>query len=252
MAGEEPILLCDVAVGIATLTLNRPRVLNALNGPQRRALTEAFLRLDADPEVRAVVLRGNGRCFCAGQDQKESASFDADGAARRIDEYAALYAAMRALGKPLIAALHGHVAGAGLQLALLCDLRIAADDVQLGMTEFAVGSAAIMGSALLLPVVGETVMKRLVMMADFIGADPALRYQLLTEVHPMAALEDRVRVLAAEAASRPPLGVRLTKAWWREMTQAGFEATVAHARHAHAENFAAGGLSHGARRFIAH
>jgi enoyl-CoA hydratase/carnithine racemase len=250
MPNEDAILLCEIAAGVATLTLNRPAVLNALNGPQRRGLTEAFLRLDSDPAVRAVVLRGAGRSFCAGQDQKESVGFDAAGAAGRIDEYAALYAAIRALGKPLIAALHGHVAGAGLQLALLCDLRIAAAETRCGMTEFAVGSAAIMGSALLLPIVGETVMKRLVMMADFISAEVALGCGLVTELHPATTWDSRVAALAAEAATRAPLGVRLTKNWWRQMSQPQFDAMVLHAHHAHAENFAAGGLSQGARRFV--
>ena len=250
MPDEDAILLCDVADGVATLTLNRPAVLNALNSAQRRGLTEAFLRLDADAAVRAVVLRGAGRSFCAGQDQKESARFDAVGAARRIDEYAALYAAIRSLGKPLIAALHGHVAGAGLQLALLCDLRIAAADTRCGMTEFAVGSAAIMGSALLLPIVGETVMKRLVMMADFIPAGEALRCGLLTEVHPDAELASRITTLAAEATTRAPLGVRLTKSWWRQMSQPQFDEMVAQAHRVHAENFASGGLSQGAKQFV--
>jgi enoyl-CoA hydratase/carnithine racemase len=250
MPDDDPILLCDIAEGVATLTLNRPAVLNALNGPQRRALTEAFLRLDTDSAVRAVVLRGAGRSFCAGQDQKESAAFDASGAAGRIGEYATLYTAMRALGKPLIAALHGYVAGAGLQLALLCDLRIAAPDARCGMTEFAVGSAAIMGSTLLLPIVGETAMKRLVMLADFIPAEEAFRCGLLTEIHPAATFHDRIATLAAEAATRSPLGVRLTKDWWRRMSQPQFDAMVAQAHSAHAENFAAGGLSHGARKFV--
>ena len=93
-------------------------------------------------------------------------------------------------------------------------------------------------------------MKRLVMLADFIPADQALAYNLVTEVHPAAALPARVADLAAQLAARPPGGVRLTKAWWREMSQAGFDASVAHAHRAHAENFAAGALSHGARRFV--
>jgi enoyl-CoA hydratase/carnithine racemase len=247
---DDRTLLCTTKNGIATLSLNRPAVLNALNGAQRRALTAAFGALDADPQVRAVVLQGEGRSFCAGQDQNESASFDAAGASRRIDEYAALYAAMRALGKPLIARLHGHVAGAGLQLALLCDLRIAATGTRLGMTEFSIGSAAIMGSALLLPVVGEAVMKQLVTMSDFIDAEAALACHLVSEVHPAESLEARVAALAEIAATRPPGGVRLTKAWWRRMTQPRFDEMVAHAHQAHAENFASGTLSQGARAFV--
>lgn len=109
---------------IAYLTLNRPSVLNALNHEARCALTEGFERLEADPDVRVIVMRGAGRAFCAGQDQKESAGFDAARADQRIDTYGKLFASMRRLTKPVIARMHGYAAGAGCQLAMLADLRI--------------------------------------------------------------------------------------------------------------------------------
>lgn len=243
-------LTLAVADGVATLTMTRPQVLNALNRAQRLDLTDAFAKLDADEAVRVIVLQGEGRAFCAGQDQKESASFDADGAHDRIEHYLRLYDVMRRVSKPVIARLQGHVAGAGLQLALLCDLRIASEDTKVGMTEFNIGSAAITGSFLLRPVIGEALMKRLIMMSDFIGAAEALSWHLVTEVHPATTLDARVAEIAAALAKKPPGGIRLTKAWWRTSTEADFQLVARGAHAAHAENFAAGALSAGARGFV--
>lgn len=236
--------------GVATVTLNRPEVLNAVNQPQRQALERVFRTLEADERVRAVVLRGAGRAFCAGQDQKESARMNATEAAQRIEAYAALYDTMRALGKPLIASMHGYAAGAGLQLALLADLRIAARGTRMGMTELNVSSAAILGSTMLQAVVGEAAMKQLVLMAEFVPAERALAVGLVHEVVDDGELDARVQALAADLAAKPPMGIRLTKVWWREMSENAFQASVAHARTAHAHNFEHGGLSEGARRFV--
>lgn len=243
-------LQVDVTDSIATLLLNRPEVLNALNHAQRSNLERAFQALDADPEVRVIVLAGAGRAFCAGQDQRESAAMDAEGAHRRIEGYASLYAVMRRVSKPIIARIQGYSTGAGLQLALLADLRIAGEAAKFGMTELNVGSAAIMGSAFLVSVIGEAAMRRLVLLSDFIGAAEARAMNLVHEVHPPEALQDRVREIAAGLASRPPLGIALTKEWWRVMGDTAFDAAMEHARRAHARNFAAGGLSAAAKGFV--
>jgi len=237
---------------VATVTLNRPEVLNALNHAQRANLEHAFKALDADMEVRVIVLTGAGRAFCAGQDQKESAAMDAHGAARRIEGYASLYKVMRALRKPIIARIHGYATGAGLQLALLSDLRIAGPAARLGMTELNVGSAAIMGSAFLLSLVGEAAMRRIVLLSDFLGAQEARSLNLVHEVLPDdGALDARVTAIAQGLAGRPPLGIALTKQWWRVMGDAQFDAAMEHARQAHATNYAAGGLSQAAKNFVA-
>src|SRR4051812_2518062 len=116
--GVTETLLVDLHDQVATLTLNRPEVLNALNHQQRQNLEAAFKALDADDRVRAIVIRGNGRAFCAGQDQKESAAMDAQGASRRIQGYASLYTVMRAVSKPIVSRVHGYSTGAGLQIPL--------------------------------------------------------------------------------------------------------------------------------------
>ncbi len=251
MTIEGAAIVVDVGDGIGSIALGRPAVLNALNRAQRLGLADAFARLDADPGVRAIILRGEGRAFCAGQDQRESAGMDAAAAVERIDHYAALYDGMRRVTKPIIAQCHGHVAGAGLQLALLCDLRIAAAGTRFGMTESNIGSAAIIGSWLLVPVIGEALMKRLVLMADFIVAEEALGWNLVHEVVPPEALAARCHAVAASLAAKPADGIRLTKAWWREMSEDGFRRCVATAHAAHAENFARGGFSAGSAAFVA-
>ena len=244
-------LRIEVEDGVATLTLSRPEVLNALNHEQRANLERAFTHFDGDESVRVIVLRGEGRCFCAGQDQKESAAMDAHGASRRIEGYASLYTTMRKLRKPIIARLHGYATGAGLQLALLSDLRIAEEGAKFGMTELNVGSAAIMGSAFLLPVVGESVMRRLVLLSDFVDAREALSMKLVHEVHSSADLDPRIDSIARGLAGRAPLAVALDKEWWRVMGDDLFNAAMEHARSAHARNFAAGGLSAAAKSFVA-
>jgi len=250
MASPRTALRVARESGIATVTLDRPRVLNALDQAQRLALTETFVALAADPQVRVIVLAGAGRAFCAGQDQGESAAMSAQAASARIDAYLALYDAMRRADKPVIAQIQGYAAGAGLQLALLCDIRIAASTAKLGMTEFNIGSAAITGSFLLRLVAGEAAMRRMVLYSDFVPAEEALRLTLVQEVVAPEALAARAAELAATMAARPVSGVRLTKAWWREMSQEDFDLCARRARAAHAENYAGGHLTEGAERFL--
>lgn len=236
--------------GVATITLDRPDVLNALNQTQRLALTETFKLLASDAAVKVVVLAGEGRAFCAGQDQKESAAMSAEQAKDRIDAYLALYDAMRRMPKPVIARIQGFAAGAGLQLALLADIRIAASTARVGMTEFNIGSAAITGSFLLRQVVGEAVMRRVVLYSDFIAAQEARELGLVHEVVEPGALEERVAGLATAMAARPTSGIRLTKEWWRVMSEEDFDRCRRQAHAAHAENYAGGHLTEGARRFV--
>jgi enoyl-CoA hydratase/carnithine racemase len=244
-------LLVRRADGIATVSLNRPLVLNALNRQQRLDLAEALAALEADAAVRCIVLRGEGRAFCAGQDQKESAAFDAAAAHDRIEHYARLYDGIRRLTKPIVARLHGPVAGAGFQLALLADLRIASDDTRMGMTELNIGSAAIMGSFLLRQVVGEGAMKRLVLLGEWVDAAQALSLGLVHEVLPAVALDARIAEVAAALAAKPPGGLGFTRTWWRMMSEDGFAEMVRYAHEAHAANFAAGALTRGAQGFVA-
>lgn len=233
----------------ATITFHRPQVLNAFDRAQRQRLTAALDTLENDPGVRTIVLTGSGRAFCAGQDQHESAAMDAAASAQRIDDYMTLYRRVRAMSKPLIARVNGVAAGAGLQLALLCDLRIGSPAARLGMTELKVGSVAIVGSALLWPIIGEAAMRRLVLLAEVLDAADSLALGLLHEVVDEDQLDARIDAISARLAEHPALPLAITKRWWNQMSEALFEQSAQAASQGHGENFASGTYSAGAQRF---
>lgn len=235
---------------VAYVTFNRPAVLNAMNHELRTALTQELEILNDDESVRCVVLRGSGRAFCAGQDQNESKQFTADAAARRIQTYLALFRAIRNMNKPVIASIRGYAVGAGLQIASLADIRVAASGSKFALPELNIGAPAITGSGLLWPIVGEAAVKRLVLTSEFIESDEALRLSLVHEVVPDEALDSRIDELSSILADRPPLALRLCKEWWRDISKADFERTSSHAVGAHAASFASGELSAGAKQFV--
>ena len=250
MPGVSDTVSVDLANQVATVTLDRPAVLNAIDREQRQNLEMVFRALEVHDQVRVVVLQGAGTSFSSGQDQKESATMDAHAAAGRVEDYVRMFTALRALGKPVIARLYGYANGTGLHLAFLADLRIAAATAKLGMTDLAVGSTAILASAILRSLVGEAVMRRLVLYSDFVTAAEALSMGLVHEVHSEDGIDARVAELAADLATRPPLAVTLTKQWWRRMGDAMFDAAVDQARVADARNFESGDLSAGAAAFL--
>lgn len=244
---DELAITLDGAV--ATLELNRPQVMNAFDRAQRLRLDAALRALDADDSVRVLVVTARGHAFCAGQDQQESATMDAAASAKRIDDYMALYRTLRAVRKPIIARVNGVAAGAGLQIALMCDLRIASPAARIGMTELKIGSVAVTGSFLLKEQVGEAVMRRLVLLAEVLDAKQSLQLGLLHEVHADDALDARIAALCAQLATLAPGPLALTKQWWSAMSDEHFEAAAAAAKVAHAANFASGTYSAGAQRF---
>jgi enoyl-CoA hydratase/carnithine racemase len=247
LSSDELVITLDGAV--ATLEMNRPQVMNAFDRAQRQRLDAALRALDADDAVRVLVITGRGRAFCAGQDQQESAAMDAAASAQRIDDYMALYRTLRALRKPIVARVNGVAAGAGLQIALMCDLRIASGAARMGMTELKIGSVAVTGSFLLQAHIGEAMMRRLVLLAEVLDAQQSLALGLLHEVHADDALEARIAALGTQLAALAPGPLALTKQWWSTMSDAQFEAAAAAAKAAHAANFASGTYSAGAQRF---
>jgi len=246
-----PCVTLAIDNATATITLDRPQAMNAFNREQRERFRAALVAADADEAVRAIVVTGRGKAFCAGQDQYESAAMDAAGSAARIDSYLELYEIFRALRKPVIARINGVAAGAGLQIALMSDLRIASTQARFGMTEFKVGSAAIVGSALLWPVIGEAAMKRLVLLAEIVPAQQSLALGLVHEVVEDEGLDARVQEICALVATWSPTSVAITKSWWKEMSDELFARACEAARRGHAVNFASGAYSEGARKFTA-
>jgi len=207
---------------VRRIAFNRPDKLNAITSAMRQELIAAFDDAVSDGAVRVIVLAGEGRSFCAGQDISEIKERVVEEATRAA-EFKRLYGALHTCPKPVIARLHGHAAGAGLQMALLCDLRIAAKDARIGMTEFNVGLPVFIGSHLLRSIVGEAAMRRLVLYSDFVDGPEAQRLGLATEVHEEADLDARVAQIAAKLASRNPDAVRRTKLGWAETSATWFD-----------------------------
>ncbi len=137
---DAPAVLLDVRDGIATLTLNRPEAINAINDAVRTQLPAALRQADADPAVRVVVLQGAGpRGFCVGADLREQRAPQTPVQARAQPPRAAWFDVFDTLGKPTIAAVHGFCLGGGFEIALACDLRVAAADAVFSLPEIGLG-----------------------------------------------------------------------------------------------------------------
>ena len=201
----------EVADGVATITLSRPDSLNALNGPMRRELLAAFKAAGRDEAVRAVVLTGEGRGFCSGADLRGGA---AERAFRRVltDEYNPLMFAIRELPKPVIAAVNGVAAGAGVSLALACDLIYAAEQARFIQAFVRIGLVPDSGSTrTLVRALGRHRAAALVFGGEPLGAAEAQAAGLVNVVVPGDQLPATVRAAAATLAAAPTRAIGLAK-----------------------------------------
>ena len=190
---------------IAILTLNRPEKLNAINLDLKNELHQALDDLDADDEVRVVVLTGAGRAFSSGRDR--GAPID------ELPEFLSLREEERLLGfdKPIIAAVHGYVLGDGLQQALLCDIIVASEDAILGFIGPRIGGLCFASFTILPAVVGRLKANELLLTCDQISADEACRIGLVNRVVPREQLMPTAVEMAGKIMKSPPLSVKYTK-----------------------------------------
>jgi enoyl-CoA hydratase len=206
------ILIHEQNGPVAWLTLNRPDKLNALDTALVQALDDALRRTESDDSVKVVVLRGAGRGFSAGYDLSEEASAEIDGAAPWHGALtAAVAVTMRLWGltKPTIAAVHGWCLAGGFDLAMACDLIVAADDVQVGEPEIRYGSGPV---TLLMPfLIGQKKTNELLFTGDVIDAHEAERIGLINRVVPIDELTETVTKLATRIAPTPLPVLRFTK-----------------------------------------
>lgn len=214
----------DAEARVATIVLNRPDALNALTVPMKVDLLAALRRVERDRGVRAVVLTGAGRAFCAGQDLKERLQPDAAPLGVEIRErYNPIIRAMRALPKPIVGAINGVAAGAGASLAMACDIRIAADTSSFALAFGRVGLVPDSGATWFLPrLVGVTRAAELALLGDPVTAADAVRLGLVGRVVPAADLATEARSVAARLAAGAPRAMALTKralnaAWERDL-----------------------------------
>jgi 2-(1,2-epoxy-1,2-dihydrophenyl)acetyl-CoA isomerase len=215
MDPETLTILTACADGVATLTLNRPEVRNALNMTMRRDLEVALAQLDEARDVRVVVVRGAGEHFCAGGDVKlmrDHPMTAAEGQSR-VEAINRAILALARLRVPTIAMVDGAAAGAGCNLALACDLVVASDRARFGELFARIGLIPDAGGTFFLPRrVGLARAKELVFTADIIDAREAERIGLVNRVVPAAALEAETYALARRIADGPPRVLAAAKA----------------------------------------
>jgi len=206
-------VLYEKREGVARVTLNRPAVLNAINMRMRDALWDVAGAIRDDPDVRVVIFKGAGdRAFSAGADISEFGTAPSYVESRRARRQRDLWGLILSLEVPLIAAIHGYALGAGIELALCCDLRIAAGDARLGLPEVGLGYIPSAGGTQTLPRhVPPGIAMQMVLTGDPIDAPTALRCRLVQRVVPRERLSDEAEALARTLASRGPLALRLAK-----------------------------------------
>lgn len=239
---SEPVLLIEKSDSIATLTLNRPLAMNALSRELRAALTAAFADLEEDPETAVVVLTGAGQAFCAGLDLKELAIEAVDGMSDgdMIDS-------IRSFSGPIIGAINGYAITGGFELALACDVLIAAPTAKFADTHARVGILPGWGLSQILPrLVGILRAKEISLTGNFVSAEQAETWGLVNRVVPPAELLPACTALARDMLSCD----RETLVSYKRLIDAGFGTTLGeamdmerrasaeHAKHVTAESIA--------------
>jgi 2-(1,2-epoxy-1,2-dihydrophenyl)acetyl-CoA isomerase len=211
-----PLVLEARHEGVATLTLNRPDRLNALNNDLSTTLNDALNRIAEDDSVRVVILTGAGRGFCAGGDLAAMGKGRQTGATHEMEPLLRSgmqsVLKMRTMPQPVIAAVNGPAAGAGMNLALAADIRIAAEEATFGENFARVGLFPDFGGTWFLPqLVGPAVAAELFYTGEMIDAPTALRLGIVNRVVPAAQLQVEANSLAQKIAQGPPVAIRAVK-----------------------------------------
>lgn len=202
--------------GIATITFNRPEKLNAFHGHMRRDFAEALERLGSDDDIRVVVITGMGRAFCAGGDVSYLLEIverrNADEFARLLGSARRVLTTIRQMAKPVIASINGPAAGAGCNVALACDIRIASTDATFAQSFAKIGLHPDWGGTYFLPrIVPTNIACELFFLGDSIDAQKAHELHLVNHIVLPEELETETRKLAERLAQAPPIAVAAAK-----------------------------------------
>jgi len=211
-----PVLLETIENGVALLVMNRPEKLNSLNNELASALNQTFERIGKNDAVRVIVLTGAGRAFCAGGDLgvigKGREARDTKQLEPILRAGMGAVLRMRLIPQPVIAAVNGVAAGAGMNVALAADIRIAAEEAIFGQNFAKVGLFPDYGGTYFLPqLVGPSKAAELFYTGDMIDAQTALKWGLVNRIVPGPQLEAEVRAFAAKLAAGPPIAMRGVK-----------------------------------------
>jgi 2-(1,2-epoxy-1,2-dihydrophenyl)acetyl-CoA isomerase len=205
-------LIFTIDKAVARITLNRPESLNAINVEMGEELTKVFQELNSNNEVRAVVLTGAGRAFCSGGDVKQMLSVvDKDPASyfgAPLEMYNRLILAIRELPKPVIAAINGLATGAGFNLALACDVRIAGESARMSQAFIRIGLVPDCGGTFFLPrIVGWTKAMELMLTGELIDSEQAKQLNIVNLVAKDSELESTAGFFAGQAAELPTFAI---------------------------------------------
>jgi len=203
----------SVSDQVATVTLDRPEAMNAIDPDTEAALVAAWQRIDADGDIRAAVVTGaGGKAFSAGADLKASTPADGNYAAAAFGAGDRSFVARLATDKPVLCAINGYALGGGLELALACDIRIASPNARFGLPEVRLGTIPGAGGTQRLPrMIGASDAMLLLLTGDEIDAAEALRIGLISRIVPADDLLAEAQAIAGRIAANAPLSVRAVK-----------------------------------------
>jgi enoyl-CoA hydratase/carnithine racemase len=213
VTADTPVLFDKTDDGVAWLTLNRPDVLNAANMTMRDELWSLLHAVREDPDVRCVVFKGAGdRAFSAGADISEFGTAPSYVEARAARTERDLWGLMLSTWKPMVAAIHGYAFGAGCELSLCCDIRIASEDATFALPEVHLGYIPSAGGTQTLPrTIPPGVAREMILSGEPIDAQRALRCGLVQRVVPRERLLDEATAMARKLAAQPPEAIAAAK-----------------------------------------
>jgi enoyl-CoA hydratase/carnithine racemase len=221
MRAFDTVLYEKMAGGVAVITLNRPGAINAYDIAMRDDLDEVLTAVRDDPEVRGVVVRGAGeRGFCAGADLTQFGTAPSQAVARKVRWDRDIWGLWMGIMKPFVAAVHGFCLGSGLEMACICDLRIASDDAELGLPEASLGLVPAAGGTQLLPrLVGRGRALEMLLSGRRVGAPEAWHLGLVSEVVPRHELDARAVALLLRVLEAPDAALAAAKRAVHEGTE---------------------------------
>jgi enoyl-CoA hydratase/carnithine racemase len=207
------VIIYEKQDGIAYITLNRPKALNAYNIKMRDELYEVLGAIKDDPEVEVVILKGAGeKAFCAGADITEFLTAPSPIIARRARFERDVWGRFLSIEQPIIAAMHGYVLGSGIEMSLCCDIRLAAEDARFGLPEPGLGIIPAAGGSQTLPrTIGSAAALEILLSGRWITAEEARRLKLVNRVLPRPDLLPAAENLAKKIQSFHPQAVRYAK-----------------------------------------
>jgi enoyl-CoA hydratase/carnithine racemase len=204
---SKPLILVQKSNHIAGITLNRPDEKNAINLQMAQEMDEICRQINADNDIYVVIITGSGNDFCGGNERQKSSRGDGE-----LAQKYNLAASVAGIEKPVIAAVNGDALGEGLELALACDVRIAAQNAHFGFPEVTSGLMPTNGGTQRLPrIVGKGKALELILTGEIIDAAGALEIGLVTKVLPRESLTNEVEALAKTMAGKAPISLRYIK-----------------------------------------